>query len=248
MKQALENKKSYVVCSSPRSGSTYLTLLLESTGLLGKPYEWLRGDGGRPHPDYTDYPTGPQDQLEQLLRDGGTPNGVVALKMFPEHFDKRTESLWAERLPSLQYVRLVRQDLLGQAISLSMARQTDSYAYWTPERREPVYNREHIRNCMEFITTGDARWRLFFAKNNISPLFITYEDFTPAPQEVVNRVAALVGVDNAPIDWSLLNIRVQRDERNAQWRERYVEDEGDLAILPQLVGVPFEDTLWRPRH
>jgi LPS sulfotransferase NodH len=248
MSLVLENRKSYAVCANPRSGSTYFTILLKSTNVLGKPYEWLRADGGKAHQDYINYPTDPQEQLELLLRDGCTPNGILALKMFPEHFDRRIESYWAKKLPSLQYVYLIRQDLLGQAISLSIARQTDSYAHWAPERREPIYNSNHIRNCMDFIATGDARWRLFFASNGIKPLFITYEDLTKAPQEIVNHVAALMGVESAPIDWSEFNTTVQRNERNAQWRARFIQEEGDLAILPGLVGVPFEDALWPPPH
>jgi LPS sulfotransferase NodH len=221
--------------------------LLTSTKLLGNSYEWLRGDGGNADAKNATYPVDPEKQLEYLLRDGCTPNGISAVKMFPEHFDRCTESLWAERLPHLQYVYLIRRDLLGQAISLSIARQTDSYAHWMRERRNPVYDGNHIRNCMDFIATGDARWRMFFAKNGINPLFIIYEDLTNAPQEAVDRVAALMGVDNAPIDWSDFDITVQRNERNAQWRERFIREERDLAILPKLACVPFEDALWRPQ-
>ncbi len=248
MKQITGINRSYVLCSNPRSGSTYFMHLLISTKLLGRPYEWLRGDGGTAHTDYADYPTDDEKQLEYLLRDGCTANGVCALKMFPEHFDRRIKVLWAERLPSLQYVYLIRRDLLGQAISLSLARQTDSYAYGMPERREPVYDREHILKCMDFIATGDARWRLFFAKNGISPLFITYEDLIKAPQEAVDRVAALMGIAHATIDGSDFDITVQRNARSTQWRERFIQEYGDLAFLPKLACVPYEQALWDSSH
>jgi LPS sulfotransferase NodH len=236
------------VCSNPRSGSTYLIFLLESTGVLGKPYEWLRGDGGSAHWDYADYPRDSEGQLEIMLRDGVTPNGVCSLKMFPEHFDTRTDSRWAERMPGLKYVHLVRQDLLGQAISLSLARQTDSYAFWMPAQREPIYDREHIRRCMDFIATGDARWRLFFANNQITPLTITYEELAASPQATIDRIAALMNVETATIDQGAFNTTVQRNALNEAWRERFVRDQGDLSSLPALDGVSFHGALWRPEN
>ena len=108
--------RSYAVCSNPRSGSTYLVSLLLSTGVLGAPSEWLRGDGGTGHDDYRPYPTDVEQQIKIMLRAGASPNGVCALKMFPEHFDSTLGSRWAERLPRLKFVQLLRRDLLGQAI------------------------------------------------------------------------------------------------------------------------------------
>lgn len=240
--------RSLAICSNPRSGSTYLIFLLESTGLLGLPYEWLRGDGGTAHWDYENYPRDSEGQLQIMLRDGTTPNGVCSVKMFPEHFDTRTDSGWAERMPGLQYVYLVRQDLLGQAISLSLARQTDSYAHWMPAQREPVYDREHIRRCMDFIATGDARWRLFFANNQITPLYITYEELSQSPQETVDKIAALVGVEGARIDTTAFNTTVQRNALNDEWRARFIKDQGDLSVLPALEGIPYEGALWLPEN
>ena len=192
-------KIGYAICSSPRSGSTFLAYLLLSTGVLGLPSEWLRGDDGPASSRYETYPSDPKAQLAFVLRDGVTPNGVYGLKMFPEHFDTTTESRWTEALPRLHYVDLVRRDLLGQAVSLSIARQTDSYGVWTPECREPVYDRDHIRRCLHFIALGEARWRLFYAANDIRPLQLVYEEVTADPQGAVDNVARLLGVEGARI-------------------------------------------------
>ena len=83
----LSPTRNYVLCSSPRSGTTLLASLLISTGVMGWPDEFLRGDGGSGHPDYKPYPTDFQQQIRIMLEAGATPNGVCGLKMFPEHFD-----------------------------------------------------------------------------------------------------------------------------------------------------------------
>ena len=236
--------KSYVVCSNPRSGSTYLVLLLASTGVLGFPWEWLRGDGGLAHHDFETYTTDAQEQVEAVLREGQTPNGICSLKMFPEHFDTRTESNWAKRLPALHYVYLTREDILGQAISLAIARQTHSYASWTARYHDPIYSTEQIRRCLNFLATGEARWRMFFAMNGISPLKLVYEKMVQVPQETVNAVAELVGLTSTPIDWRNLNVTVQRDGVNSEWRERFMAENGNTATLPALTSAGVYDTLY----
>jgi LPS sulfotransferase NodH len=216
-----------------------------STGVLGSPDEFLRGDGGSGHPAFKPYPTDFQQQIEIMLQAGATPNGVCALKMFPEHFDSTPGSRWAERLPRLKYVHLIRRDLLGQAISLSMARQTDSYAHWMPERRPALYSRAHIQRCLDWLATGEARWSLFFAQNGLAPLVVTYEELCENPDAVIGALARHVGVPDAKIGDDPDEPRVQRDGRNDEWRARFVAESGDIGVLPPLTPVTFKEHLWR---
>jgi len=240
--------RSYVLCSNPRSGSTHLVSLLQSTGVLGAPYEWLRGDGGTGHDDFKPYPTDPEQQLAIMRQAGATPNGVCALKMFPEHFDATSQARWAERMPNLKFVQLIRRDLLGQAISLSIARQTDSYADWMPEQRPAVYSRAHIARCMDWLAAGDARWSLYFAQNGVTPLIVTYEELCEDPQGVVTAIARHVGLRHATIGSQSAGPRVQRNGRSDEWRARFVAESGDLGVLPGLRGVTYAEHLWRPQR
>jgi trehalose 2-sulfotransferase len=235
--------RGYVVCSNPRSGSTYLIYLAKSTGKLGIPYEWLRGDGGPASSDYKSYTRDESEQVRYILTDGKTPNGVYGLKMFPEHFDRRTETCWAESLPQLHYVHMVREDIIGQAISLAIARQTGSYMKETPESREPIYDRTQILNCLRFIAAGEARWRMFFAINKIKPLEITYNRLLKNPQREISRIGGLVGVQNATINRSKFLPMPQSTSRNDLWRERFTADLHNVRELPSL-GIPtLRDTV-----
>lgn len=234
---------SYVLCTNMRSGSSHLCDLLQSTGVLGYPGEWLRGDGG-PGPDGREpYTTDIEEQMQIMRREGTTPNGVCALKMFPHHFDATLASRWAERMPGLKFVHLVRHDLLGHAISLSIAHQTESYNHLMPERREAFYSREHIQHCMDFLAAGNARWSLFFAQNGIHPLVVSYEDVCEDPQAVVSAIGRYVGAPEAVIGKPPMELRVQRSGRTREWRARFIAETSDLTAMPPCRSLNCGDQL-----
>jgi LPS sulfotransferase NodH len=186
--------------------------------------------------------------MQLMLRAGTTPNGVCALKMFPHHFDQTLGSRWAERMPGLKFVQLIRQDLLGHAISLSIAHQTESYNHRMPERRPALYSREHIQHCMDYLAAGRARWSLFFAQNGICPLMITYEALCEDPQAVVSAIGRHVGAPEASIGTPSVALHVQRDQRTSEWRARFIAEARDLASLPPCQGWTCADQLKQVRN
>ena len=74
-----------MICTTPRSGSNYLSQILESTGVLGRPREYFNGPARRVLDDPS-YPDDVEAQIERILTDGATANGVYALKLFPDQF------------------------------------------------------------------------------------------------------------------------------------------------------------------
>jgi hypothetical protein len=114
-------RQAYVVCATPRSGSTLLCELLKSTGVAGAPEEYFeaRADTGLPpHPgDYLDglprtgagvrddtSPPEPspysdlrgiegyREHLERSFRLGATPNGVFGTKLMWRSLGQRVSS------------------------------------------------------------------------------------------------------------------------------------------------------------
>ncbi|HYB31164.1 MAG TPA: Stf0 family sulfotransferase [Solirubrobacteraceae bacterium] len=106
----IEPRHAYIVCSTQRSGSTYLCRLLASTGVAGNPQEYFEAraeTGSPPHPGYflaglprtgagirddvrpTDAPEysdlravdGWEEHLERTFRLGTTDNGVFGVKL-----------------------------------------------------------------------------------------------------------------------------------------------------------------------
>jgi trehalose 2-sulfotransferase len=222
--------RGYLICSEPRSGTTLLGRLLVSTGVLGDPREYFNA-GGAVARGIAGY--GPSLMTPTVLDLGGTANGVYAAKVFSEHF-AAPDPGWIERLPNVRFVHFERVDVLGQAISLARAIQTGQYKSTDQRTGEAGYDRALIASCLLSVAWGQTRWRLFFARNGISPLRLTYEELLEDPAQVVGRIARLMEVPEATIDPAVRAPDMQRDALSAEWRERFIRDGGDLDRLDKL--------------
>lgn len=226
----------YVVCAVARSGSGYLCQLLSSTGVLGRPAEYFNTAGRRRY--YSpDYPSDPNEQIEAVLRIGSTPNGIYGVKIFPDQFNAMAPYRWTQRLPSLKYIQLVRNDLLGQAISLLRAEQTGRWKSSDAGSSQPRYDRRRIWRNMARLAEAEARWRVFFARNAIAPLKLCYETVVKDPQGAVDEVAEFVGLEHsAPIDRGKVDVAMLRDAASESWRRRFLEEPADTNEMDSLEG------------
>lgn len=219
--------RGYAICAEARAGTIYLCRLLASTGQLGRPAEYfhtperaraLRSD--------------PESELAKIASEAATPNGVYGLKLFSAHFDLVAKTGWVERLPGLAFVHVRRRDLLGQAVSLARAIQTRQYKAADAAVGEPRYDPDLIADCLARTAYGQARWECWFARNGLDPLRLDYEDVVAGPEAAVAAVAQRLWIEGAPaVDWSQIELRVQRDEKSEDWRRRFAAERGDRAYL-----------------
>jgi trehalose 2-sulfotransferase len=228
-------ERGYAICTSGRSGSNLFCQYLSSTGVLGHPLEYFNG-AGRRMLGFRDYPDEPGQQLECVLTIGATGNGIYGLKLFPEQLDRVARSVrWTQRLPRLHFVLLDRRDLLAQAISWLRAEQTDRWRAGMASRGAEVYDAARIRDLLRRAARDNARWRVFFACNDIAPVIVAYEDLVAEPQACVDRVARLFGLEGrAPIDASKIDLVIQRDALSAEWRARFLAERRNPDELDPL--------------
>ena len=59
----------------------------------------------------------------------------------------------------------------------------------------PEFDFVALDSEMTRLLHAQNRWRYYFARNNIPVLHLTYEDVCRAPQEAVDKIASLVGLD-----------------------------------------------------
>lgn len=220
--------RGYAICCTARSGSSLLCEALDSTGVLGHPREYFNSDAFAADPTY---PHDPEGRLDDLVRRAVTPNDVYGLKMLAYQAHYSAPRDWAKRLPNLAFVYLYRRDLLRQSISDVRAMQTNAYHHGQAEQRQPVYDGEAIRQKMLSLAHYDTRWRVFFARNGVEPLEVSYETFLAASQGVVNAIGRLVGVPEAKLEPSAIGSRMQRDALTEAWRERFLSEHRDLATF-----------------
>lgn len=217
----------YAICSEARAGTTFLSRVARSTGVLGSPSEWFnnaqRNSGFRKDP---------RARLAEAVIHSCTQNGVYGLKVFSAHFDSLRGLGWAGELSNLHFVHLVRRDLLGQAISLARALQTGQYKKDEASAGEPQFDFRLISDCLARIAFAQARWECWFARNGIDPLRLIYEQVMADPQEAAEAIAEHMGLTEKPrVDLHEVTLRVQRDDISGEWRRRFQRESCDRSYL-----------------
>jgi trehalose 2-sulfotransferase len=227
--------RGYAICTSPRSGSNLFGQYLSSTGVLGKSLEYFNGPGRRSL-GYPDYPDDPTRQIDWILSEGATPNGIYAVKIFPMQFDEVQKSIsWTQLLPNLSFVLLKRRDLLGQAISAVRAEQTRQYRSTQVAQGVPCYDGANIQARLQVAARDYARWELFFARKDIVPITIVYEEMLSDPQAAVDQVAQLFGLrGQARVSAECIDLQVQRDTLTDQWRARFLAEYSCFSFLDTI--------------
>jgi LPS sulfotransferase NodH len=232
---APEPRQTVVVASEERTGSEWLCRMMQLTGRLGRPSEYLNTTWNRRF--IHDYPDTVAAQIAIARRAGTTPNGCLSIKLHAWHFDKlEQEANFSDYFPKPVFVRLSRRDLLGQAISLVRARQTRSYHQHIPQQQSARYDAVAVQAALVEIATNRARWEVFFARNNLRPLCLEYEELARRPRRHLREIAKLAG---EVLPFRLLSsgarLGVQRDAATELWREKFLCDCQGLNRLDRIV-------------
>lgn len=232
--------RGYVVMTYPRSGGTWFAQLLGSTGALGRPEDWFNGQGYRDR-GVTDYPLDRAGQRAMMLSRGMTENGVFGVKLSPQRLDELWPGRWAEDFPDRRFIHLVRRDRLGRALSAAKAQQTRQFRAASAARGEPRYNARIIRDKILAQAVNEARVQQYFALNDIAPLEIAYEDLLSDVPAVLTRIAAFLGVSGSirPVI-EKVELTIQRDATNIEWRTRFLAEHHTIDRMPAFVAGRWE--------
>jgi LPS sulfotransferase NodH len=240
---------SYFVCGTPRTGSSLLLGLLESTGVAGRPQAYFRepdeplwaerwrvprsADGGF---DYAEY-------VRAALAAGRTGNGVFGAKLMWGTLDELVARL-GRVFPDLAgdgagllerafgrtgFVFLSRADVVAQAVSWLRAEQTGTW--YIGGKGEiggsagtggpPSFDAGQIGRLIQVIGEHNAAWEAWFASAGVRPLRVSYEELDADVAGVTLGILGFLGLD-VP-DGQVIAPRHERqaDELSARWIERY---------------------------
>jgi LPS sulfotransferase NodH len=232
--------RGYVVMTYPRSGGTWFAQLLGSTGALGRPEDWFNGQGYRDR-GIADYPLDRAGQRAMMLSRGMTENGVFGVKFSPQRLDDLWPDRWAEDFPERRFIHLVRRDRLARALSDVKAQQTRQFRASSTARGEPRYSAAMIRDMILAQAVNEARVQQYFALHDIAPLEIAYEDLLADAPAVLTGVAAFLGVSGSvQPNAGKIDLTIQRDATNAEWRTRFLAEQQTLDQMPALVTGRWE--------
>lgn len=227
-------RKSYIVASSPRCGSTFFCKELWETGVLGAPAEYI---------NYRNRPTAkmigyrmverldaatPAEYFAKLLACRTTRNGIFGLKTHFEHFEAAYEAFpdMLNVLAPVTFIYIERKNRVAQAVSLAKALQTDS---WTSLNDRKVgslkYDRDLIAKCIVRIEQQTRAWLRWFEHNRIEPFVVTYEELAADKAAVIRSVLQLLGAQSdEPEPVKVPTIEKESDNTNKEWIARFEEE------------------------
>jgi LPS sulfotransferase NodH len=225
-------RKSYVVASSYRCGSTFFCSELWRTGVLGAPAEYLNIGEGRMLRDVMAMrlqASSPEDYFVKLLAHRTSRNGVFGVKAHFHHF--KPALTWCpsmlERLAPVTYIHLNRRDRLAQAVSMARAMQTNAWTSMDGAAAMPRYDEGLIGQCLEDIGRQRLGWLRWFETSAIQPVVVNFEDLIADRVGVVRGVVELFEVGNdEPEQIRPPAVRKQGDEINLAWAARFRREHG----------------------
>jgi LPS sulfotransferase NodH len=215
-----------ILAAVPRCGSHFIGHTLASTGQLGFPLEYFKTS----HWDAWAKRSGTTDVsgvLNSLYTYRTSPSGVFSCKLQWDHVRFVVDAGLSDLFQNATVVLILRQDILGQAISLAIARQTGSWISEQVPLRAAVYSRSEIESAIGSIIEREGKWRAFLASIDVVPKVVCYEAFYEDPEFWTAEIAKSVGVELDPGTKALRSsTEVQRTSDSEQWRLSYLKAAG----------------------
>jgi len=215
------SRASYIICATPRSGSTLLCDLLGQTGVAGHPDSFYRQESiahfgaqwGVAPGDGVDFErrylaaaikagTGDTHSFGMRIMWPSMPYLLGQLaRLFPN------ESTDAGRLAAAfgtpLYIHLQRRDRVAQAISRVKAEQSGlwhrhadgSAREQIKEYRTPEYDRTLLEQFIAEAEEHEAHWHRWFDAADIPPFELTYEELSADPTTALAKTLGALGKD-----------------------------------------------------
>ena len=234
---------SYLICATPRSGSTLLCGLLNSSGVAGHPASYFNskslhdyaGDWriARPRDGRID------EAFVRAARTAGkTSNGVfggrIMAETLPELIGGLTAAastpaatdleLLSAQFGRLEFVHLRRRDVVAQAVSWARSLQTH---FWHPGEavlpggQDPHYDEELIGRLVTTIERVEADWAAWFTSHSVTPCEVTYEELAADPLHTAQKVLDYLGLNIPPDRQLVVGHQRQADQLNADWIAKF---------------------------
>jgi LPS sulfotransferase NodH len=207
------------VCSTGRTGSWFLCRALIHHG-IGVPHEYFNARhipaiAGRCGIEALadDERWGADSEARRsyiaAVQERRTVNGIFASKIHWNQFlTYLSNREGRELLSGGHFIYLYREDLLAQTLSFHVAMETgrwglDSAAMTLPAAAPRFFDAKLIAERMVLLAEANENWRLFFARNGLSPLFLSYEraraDIAGTLRSIVERFD--LGVPATSLDY-----------------------------------------------
>lgn len=240
----------YIICGTPRTGSTLLCKLLASTGTAGDPHSFYRRQDVPEWAEEWNLPA--RDTMSELEFNTAYLNAVITagkggadifgLRLMRENLGELSAILDQifPRLPSdkarfekafghVLFIHLSRENKLAQAISLIKAQQTGLW-HIAPDGteiervgppKESQYDFQQIKREVAELDAYDSAWNTWFSEQGITPLRIGYERLSANPAAALVSICEALGIPSPNADDVKPGVAKLADETSLDWMRRY---------------------------
>ena len=230
---------SYMICATPRSGSTLLCEALRNTNLAGNPDEYF---GPMHIKRWTEkwHTSSEKNYLEKVIAHGMGENGVWGIKVMRlywqnviSHLQSATNTaempeteLLNAYFPDLRYIWITRRDKVRQAISWMKFVQGAAW-YWEDDEPQELKGLEFkpdiIREFISQTAIHETAWLGFFRESDVQPYIVVYEDFVNAYEETAKGILKYLGISYPEkLIFGQRRIKKQADALTDEWVHRYL--------------------------
>lgn len=215
-------RRTVVICTLPRSGSTLLGEAIYFAGGLGCPLEYLHA-GFRPRFEQIWGTSSLRELVGALWRNRTDPSGTLSIKLMWRDVVELANEIGVEGLgalvqngpdnvpsgvyrellgrmetlfPNPTFIHLYRRDRVRQAVSGMIAEQTGQWRSIPGaemlRQRDPVYDADAISRLIAGADWSNAHWRNLLLHAG-SSIELTYEDLTNNFAETVGNLLNELG-------------------------------------------------------
>lgn len=211
--------RSIIICFLNRSGSNFLAECLQQSGGIGPFGEFFN------HPnlvslckekdidtlsDYVFY-------INSLMK----KDNVFCTKLgWAQLYFLIKIGVIPKIIKNPKFIFITRNDLLGQAISFSIASQTKKWSSeHKAEKQHVEYSENDILNGIIGSSFGNARFEQLFSLYRIKPISVRYEGLSNNPEKVIMRVLNTLNYLYTPLKLDEINIKKQGNETNTKFKK-----------------------------
>ena len=251
--------QSYVICTTPRSGSTLLCRMLAGTRLVGHPDSHFHAPSlrrwlavyGLGEVDFSNRAEALHAVRRAALDKGREGGEIFGLRLQRGSFDYLMRQLavlypdaatQADRIRmafgECLFVHLSRNNKLEQAVSRVLAEQTGLWHRAADgselERlgppQPPRFDAEAIAHHLSELRDMDRAWRAWFDEQKLDVLQISYEDLSADPRRAAARFFRAMGFEQtASIRLEVPTARLS-NSINKSWVQRFQASRAGTGI------------------
>lgn len=224
------SKLTIFICFTNRCGSTYLASILNKYQLCGEPNEEMNYE-------HFNFSVIKEFSLKNNLNSfygyvdyilsSKTNNDCFTSKLSLDQLKWFLNDKYIPRVfGSPKFIFMRRRDILLQAISFSIAVQTQKWTSFHDgilSREDLVFDPSVILAITIAIYKANAEFERIFLKYNLEPLTIYYENLIDSEQKIISDIDNFLGNKLVKNDENNFSPKSQYTEINALWRKQFLE-------------------------